>query len=225
MAGEDRQPPCQAALWPNLRHTPETDACPQCWWPFGSAPAMPCTGVSTCLSKPGFKDPSTTPRRRDSSDTCQRGAPRPPRTASASQQRLLGLEPGTLNPRRAAEARSRRTLPGLLTVPGVLCDPGTRGASSSEFHHARRQEPPHPPGDSTGGHGRARTGRWAGTDGCRVLSGAGTLLQGQQWLQPARVTARSEVTGVSPAGCSSGCCGAAAGGLGQGQGLAVCFAT
>lgn len=50
-------------------------------------------------------------------------------------------------------------------------------------------------------------------------------LQGQQRLQPARVTLRSEGTGVSPAGCSSGCCGAAAGGLGKGQGVAVHFAT
>lgn len=49
-------------------------------------------------------------------------------------------------------------------------------------------------------------------------------LQGQQWLQPARVTPASKGTGVSPAGCSSGCCGAVAGGLRKGQGVAMHFA-
>lgn len=62
----------------------------------------------------------------------------------------------------------------------------------------------------------------------RQLPGAEELrdpLQGQQRLQPAQVTLRREGMGVSPAGCSSGFCGAVAGALGKGQGLAVHFAT
>lgn len=51
--------PCQAALCPILRHTPEADTHHQCWWRFGSTPTILCTGVSTCLSKPAFKDLST----------------------------------------------------------------------------------------------------------------------------------------------------------------------
>lgn len=66
----------------------------------------------------------------------------------------------------------------------------------------------------------------AGTRNCWKQSNSENLLQGQPQLQPAWVTQCSQVTGVSPAGCSSGCCGAAAGcGEGPGDGCSFCHLT
>lgn len=128
---------------------------------------------------------------------------------------------------RHLEVRSTGALLGLLTQ---LCDPGTPlylfpQSQTCQPCNTRRQDPAP---SFTRQHGRwlgdglAR----AGTESCWRQSSSETLLQGQQQLQPAWVTQCSQVTGVSPAGCSSGCCGAAAGcGEGPGGGCAFCHLT
>lgn len=93
-----------------------------------------------------------------------------------------------------------------------------RGASSGESCNTRRQEPP-PSFWRQCREQWPRKGRPMGRD--RQLVDAEQLRDpsaGTAVVQPAWVTPRSEGSGVSPAGCSPGCCGAAAGVLGRARG-------
>lgn len=180
MAGGDRPPPCQAALCPNLRHTPEADACHQYWWQFGFVPDTLCTGVSTCLGKPAFKDLSALVHH-------------------TNEKRLL---------RHASDGSTLISLP-LLCIPAVISGArgwclapmqsrtgelkeDTAGTADCALHAVQHRHaalsfpmgpaaaspatqgcrsPLHPSGDHVQGNGLARVG----PDSSQMLSGSETL--------------------------------------------------